>query len=268
MTLLEHKVAIVTGASSGIGRATALLLASQGANIVLAARRISSLAEVADSIRAYGGKVLVIPTDVSVKGDVDFMVEKTLTEWGKVDILVANAGEYVRCPIEELSVDYLEHSMSVNFYGGVYSILAVLPHMRAQKSGHIILVTTMDAKKGLPQDAPYVSAKSALAGFGEVLRQELHGSGIYVTNVLPGRVDTEMIEEMECHWISAKIPSDSVARGIVSAIRRPRPELIVPFHASLLHYVNVFSPRMADWAVRFFHLEGWKKSEIELEENE
>jgi len=254
---MPDKVAIVTGASSGIGRATALALADEGMRVALAARNVDALQEMAQTIRALGRDALVAPTDVTLQDQVERLVTETLARWKRVDILVANAGAYIRCPIPDLTVAEMERSMAVNFYGALYAVLAVLPHMLSQRSGHLVLVSTMDAKKGLPLDAPYVAAKFALAGFGEVLRQELYGSGVHATTVFPGRVDTPMIGELRVPWISAKISPEAVARAIVRAISRCQPEVIVPFQARALFYLNTLSPRLGDWIARAFHLQGW-----------
>jgi NADP-dependent 3-hydroxy acid dehydrogenase YdfG len=251
------QVAIVTGASRGIGRATALDLARLGARVALASRREGLLVELAGEIGNLGGEDLAIPTDVTDQKQVEAMVQKTLERWGQVDILVSNAGEYVRASLSDITVETIEHSLAVNYYGGVYAILTVLPHMKVQRRGHIVVVTSMDGKKGLPPDAPYASAKFALTGFAEVLRQQLHGSGVHVSNVLPGRVDTEMINYLTVPRISAKIPPEAVAQAIVRAILQRKPEVIVPFHAGFLHYANVFSPRLGDWLVRRLRLDGW-----------
>ncbi len=256
--MFQDKVAIVTGASSGIGKATALALARAGAHVALAARREPLLQDVAREIVALGREALVVPTDVTDREQVDRLVRATLERWGRVDILIANAGAYVRRPIRELRPEDLEYSLAVNFYGSVYPVLALLPHMLERKTGHIVLVTSMDAKKGIPPDAPYVAAKFALAGFGDVLRQELHGTGVRVTIVFPGRVDTPLIQNLTVPWISAKIPPTAVAKAILKGIRKGAPEVIVPWQARLLLYAHVLSPRLADWAVRFFHLEGWE----------
>jgi NADP-dependent 3-hydroxy acid dehydrogenase YdfG len=255
---MPNKVAIVTGASSGIGRATALALAGEGAHVALAARNATALHEVAQAVRALGQEALAVPTDVTQRDQVEQLVAETLARWERVDILVANAGAYVRCPVPDLTVAEVERSMAINFYGALYAILAVLPQMLTQKSGHLVLVSSMDAKKGLPPDAPYVAAKFALAGLGEVLRQELYGSGVHVTTVFPGRVDTPMIATLQVPWISAKIPPKAVARAIVRAIHRRQPEVIVPFQARALLYLNTLSPRLGDWIARLFHLEGWE----------
>jgi short-subunit dehydrogenase len=256
MNQLANKVAIVTGASSGIGRATALTLAKEGANVVLAARREAELQAVAQSIRTLGREALVLPCDITQPSQVDQLVNKTLEHWNRIDILISSAGAYVRCPVAELTVCTVEQSMAVNFYGTLYLVLAALPHLRAQHSGHIVLVTSMDAKKGLPPDAPYVAAKFALAGFGDVLRQELRGTGVDVSILFPGRVDTPMIGSLAVPWISAKIPAESVARAIVGAIKHRQAEVIVPFQARFLMYANWLSPHLGDWIVRSFRLEG------------
>ncbi len=260
MKEFERSVAIVTGASSGIGRATALALAQEGASVVLAARHEAPLQAVAREIERLGRPALVIPTDVSQQEQVRHLVEHTLRQWGRIDILIANAGVYVRSPIRDLRLEDLERSLAVNFYGTVYAVMAVLPHMLERRRGHIVLVTSMDAKKGIPPDAPYVAAKFAASGFGDVLRQELHGTGVHATVVFPGRVDTPLIANLTVPWISAKIPPETVAHAILKGIRRRSPEVIVPWQARLLLYVNTVSPRVGDWAVRFFHLEGWEAS--------
>ena len=254
---LLDKVAIVTGASSGIGRATALALANEGACIALVARRESALRELAQEIEKLGRKTLILPADVTKREQVEAMVREVLAQWGRVDILIANAGEYIRSPIVELDPDDLQRSLDINYFGSVYCIKAVLPHMLARKSGHIVAVTSMDGKIGLPPDAPYVSAKFAMTGFLEVLRQEVSDHGITVTNVLPGRVDTVMIEHLRFSWVSPKISPENVATSIVNAIRKRKPIVIVPPQAKLLYYINVFSPRLSDKLSRFFRLEGW-----------
>jgi NADP-dependent 3-hydroxy acid dehydrogenase YdfG len=257
INIFREKVAIVTGASSGIGRATALALAHAGACIALAARRETALQELANEIQKLGSKTLILPTDVTQQEQVEAMVRQVLANWGRVDILIANAGEYIRGPIVDLDPADLQRSLDVNYFGGVYCIKAVLPPMLAQKSGHILAVTSMDGKVGIPPDAPYVSAKFALTGFLEVLRQEVSDHGITVTNVLPGRVDTVMIEQLRFSWISPKISPEHVAHAILNAIRERKPIVIVPPQAKLLYYINVFAPRLSDRLSRFFRLEGW-----------
>jgi len=255
-----NKAAIVTGASSGIGRATALELSRQGAWVALAARRGNVLIELAEEIERQGGKVLVVPTDVTIKEQVEQMVRKVLEQWGRVDILISNAGAYIQAPIVDLGPADIQRSFDVNFFGGVYCVKAVLPHMLDRKSGHIVFITSMAGKIGIVPDAPYASAKFALTGFCEVLRQELHGSGISVTNVMPGRVDTPLIDHLEFSRVTAKISPEKVAQAILVGIRKRKPIVILPPQAKLLYYINVFAPSLSDWFARILHLEGWKSN--------
>jgi NAD(P)-dependent dehydrogenase (short-subunit alcohol dehydrogenase family) len=254
----QNKVAIITGASSGIGRATALALAKEGARVALASRRSAVLLEVAEEIKSQGRDAMVLATDVTRREQVEQMVREVLDHWGRVDILVSNAGEYIRAPIADLDPAEIQRSFDVNFFGGVYCVKALLPHMIAQKSGYLVFITSMDGKIGLTPDAPYVSAKFALTGFCEVLRQEVRPSGISVTNVLPARVDTPMVDHLQFPWISPKISSESVARATLTAIRKRKPIVILPPRARLLYYINIFAPSLSDSLAQFFHLEGWE----------
>lgn len=256
-TLLD-KIAIVTGASSGIGRATALALAYEGAHVALAARNKVALQEAAQAIQALGREALVVPTDVTQQEQVECMVAEALAHWGRVDVFVANAGKYVRCRVSELTVAHVERAMAINFYGALYGLLAVLPHMLERKSGHLVLVSSLDGKKGIPIDTPYVTAKFALAGLGEVMRQELRGTGVHVTTIFPGRIDTPLIEDLRMPWVSPKYSPEMVARAIVKSIRRRKPEVIVPGFYRLYVILGALSPPLSDWFVRVFHLEGWE----------
>ncbi|MBX3000843.1 MAG: SDR family NAD(P)-dependent oxidoreductase [Caldilineaceae bacterium] len=253
---LSGRVVIITGASSGIGHATALAFAEAGAQVVLASRNLAALEDLAQLIRARGGETLVIPTDVADRAQGEQIVHETLSHWGRIDVVVANAGVYVRGRVVDVEIADVERSLAVNFYGALYPILAALPHMIEKHSGHLVLVTSMDAKKGIPLDAPYVAAKFALSGFGEVMRQELHGTGVSVTTVFPGRVATPMIEKIKVPWISAPISAESVARAIVQSVHRRQPEIIIPPLGRLLIYLNTLSPRLGDWLVRVFRLQG------------
>ena len=225
---------------------------------MLAARTPEALRDITLEIRALGRDAESMSTDVSRRDDVRRLISETLSRWGRIDILVSSAGQYIRCPVSELTAEKVEQSMAVNFYGSLHAVLEVLPHMRERGRGHIILVSSMDAKKGLPLDGPYVAAKFAITGFAEVLRQELHGTGVHVATIFPGRVNTPMTASIDVPWVSAKISAETVARSIVRAIRSRRSEVILPPQALGLHYLNTLSPRLGDWAVRFFRLEGWE----------
>jgi len=255
----QNKVVVVTGASSGIGRATAIEMARHGASLVLAARRKSALENVAAEIKAFGQDVLVMPTDVVDQEQVENTIAKTIAQWGHIDIFIANAGEYVRGEVTNLTKSDFERSLAVNFYGALYGVLAVLPHMIKRKKGHIVLVSSLDAKKAIPVDGPYVAAKCAITGFFEVLRQELKPDNVHVTTIYPGRIDTPLIENLKMPWISPKIPAAKVARAIVRGIRKHKIEVVVPGILVIYGFLNTLSPRFMDWIVRVFHLEGWQE---------
>jgi short-subunit dehydrogenase len=253
---LHDKVAIVTGASSGIGRATALEIAKAGGHLVLAARRKNLLLELANEIEQIGRKALVESIDITQKRGVDQLISNTISYFGRIDVLVACAGVYYRSPISELSVSLMEKSMAVNFYGGLYAILSVLPHMRKQNSGHIVLVSTMDTKLGLPGDAPYAVSKAALSVFVEVLHQELHGTRVNTSIIMPGRVDTPFIEDLKLPKISNIISPQIVAKAIMKAIKKRRRLVILPLQVKILYLLKIFFPGLSDWIVRTFHLQG------------
>lgn len=252
----RSSVVIVTGASSGIGRATSMQLAQKGACLALAARRKGDLETLAQEIRAMGSEALVVPIDVTSQNQVHYLVHSVLRCWGQVDVLIVNAGQYVRAPIIEMSLESLERSMAVNFYAGVFAIQAVLPNMLERRKGEIVLVSSMDAKMPIPPDAPYAAAKCALSGLGDILRQELYGSGVNVTVVYPGRIDTPMIETIRVPSISKKIPPEDVAHAIIKGIERGKAEVFVPAQVKSLYYVKTLFPRLADWLIRKLGISG------------
>lgn len=254
---LRDKVAIITGASSGIGRAIALELARAGARVVLASRDEAALEALSEEIQGGGGKSLIVPTDVTQDRDVEELIKRVIETWGQVDVLVANSGQYVRGRIEELSQAHFLKAMDVNFFGALRPVLRVLPHMLKRGSGHIVLMNSLDGRWGLPTDSPYVASKFALRGFGNVLRQDLHGTGVGVTSVFPGRVDTPMIDYLRVPRVSPKIPAEAVARATVCGIVRKTPEVIVPVEGIGIVGLNLLPPRLADWLVRRLHLQGW-----------
>ena len=258
-SIFHGKVAIVTGASSGIGRAIALDLAREGARLALAARRQAALDELAAQIELLGGEALAAPADVTQPADVTRLIEATIRRFGRIDIVVANAGVYCRGDSTTLPAEAFEQALDVNFMGALRPTLAALPYLLAQRSGHIVLMCSMDGKKGIRSDGPYVAAKYAMAGFGDVLRQDLYGTGVEVSVVFPGRVATPMIESLVVPGISKPISPEAVAGAVLDAIRRRRAEVIIPRRAGLLLLAHLVSPRLSDWAIRTLRLEGWKK---------
>jgi short-subunit dehydrogenase len=252
----QDKVVLITGASSGIGQATALILAQLNAKVVLASRNEEKLNALRQEIESKGGQALVIQTDVSSFEDTQRMVMATIFKWGEIDILIANAGAYIQDVSHEINIESFEESFNINFFGTLHSIKSVLPEMKRQGKGHIVIVNSLDAKKGIIGDSPYVAAKSALDGFGDVLRQELKGDGIRMTSIFPARVDTPMIEKIRVPWISPKISPFKVAKTIVKGIRRNKAIVIVPSSNFLLGSLNNIFPRLLDWFYLKLRIEG------------
>ena len=254
---IQHAVTIITGASGGIGRDTAHVFARAGARLVLAARTAGPLEELAAELRAGGAEVLTVPTDVSSEEAVRALTVKAVERFGRIDIAIANAGVYVRSAVKALPLEGIERCMNVNFYGSVHLVRAVLPLMLQQKAGHIVAVTSVDGRIGLPPDAAYVASKWAATGFMNVLRQELRGTGVYASTILPGRVDTPMIATLDVPLASAKISSARVARAILRAVRTRRRELVIPFTGpKTLIVASAVAPAIGDWLVRMLQLEG------------
>lgn len=256
MTTLVGKVVIVTGASSGIGRETALTFAQAGSRVALAARRVERLEEVARAIEADRGEALVVPTDVSDRIQVERLVEATVSRWGRVDILVNNAGFGIIAPVERMAPEDVERIMAVNFLGAVYGTMAVLPYMRRQGSGHIINVASILGKWGSPDSAAYCASKHAMVGFSDSLRLELEGSGIFLSLICPAGTDTEFLSAaFKQGHMTPRAPrirgpvqaATHVAEAIVRCARKPRYELFPLRVARLPAIARAFSPGFLFW---------------------
>lgn len=196
--LLENQVAIVTGASSGIGEATALALAAAGAKVTLAARRKDRLGNVKKKIEEAGGEALLLQTDVSVRPEVEAMVAQTKKKWGRVDILVNNAGVMLLSFMDKLKVAEWEQMVDLNFKGVLYGVAAVLPIMREQRGGHIVNLSSDADRKVFPGSAVYSATKAAVTLLSEGLRFELarEKMPIRITSISPGAVTTELAKHI------------------------------------------------------------------------
>ena len=228
---IEGKVVVITGASSGLGESTARHVAKLGATVVLGARRKDRLDAIAKNIQADGGKALAVSTDVTNRAQVEALVQKAIGTYGKVDVLVNNAGIMPIAPLSLLKVDEWDRMIDLNIKGVFYEIAAALPHMKKQKSGHIInTASVFGIKVFAPGGTVYCATKSAVRALTEGLRVEVHGDGIRTTIISPGAVDSEL-KESTSDEASSKvvsdlykawgIPADSIARAIAYAIEQP-----------------------------------------------
>lgn len=193
-TSFSEKVVIITGASSGIGRELAYQLAAQGAWLVLAARNADPLESVAATCRQKGGKALAVATDVGVQSQCEKLIQTTAEAYGRVDVLVNNAGISMWALFDEVSdLKPLEDIMQVNYMGSVYCTFYALPHLK-KTQGRVVGISSLAGKTGVPTRSGYAASKHAMAGFFDTLRIELMRSGVSVTMVYPGFVQTEIRE--------------------------------------------------------------------------
>lgn len=189
---LAGRVALVTGAGRGIGRAVALALAAEGAAVALAARSRADLAEVAAAIRTAGGRALAVPTDVTQDTAVEALVEQTVVELGRLDVLVTAAGTAAFGPVADGKPADWEGMLAVNLRAAMVCCRAVLPVMVRQRSGTILNVASVAAKRSIPGAAVYSATKAGIAAFSRVLAEELRGQGVRVAVLIPGAVDTPL----------------------------------------------------------------------------
>jgi NAD(P)-dependent dehydrogenase (short-subunit alcohol dehydrogenase family) len=253
---LSGRVAAITGASSGIGLACAQHLARAGVAVTLGARRVSLLENTAGDIRAAGGRAAVVDVDVARESDVHALVERAVREFGRLDIMICNAGFGFYGAIDEMPADVMRRMMDVNFMGTFYGAAAALPVFRRQNSGHLIFVSSIVGRRGIPLMGGYTATKAAQAGLAESLRAEFHGTPIHVTCVYPVSTPTGFVDAMARdygHRISGLGPKqtvDHVARAIVACVARPRPE-VYPLRTSRgLAILNALAPGFTDRFVR------------------
>ena len=230
---MKGKTIIITGASSGIGNATAKKLAKEGANVVLSARREDRLKSLEDEITKNGGNALVVVADVTKKEDFSRVVDKTLEKFGSIDGLINNAGLMPLSYVKNLHTDEWDTMVDVNIKGVLNGVAAVLPTMKEQKSGHIINISSSAGNKIYPGGAIYCATKAAVKMFTEGLRMELAPNyNIKATSIEPGAVDTELTdtitdEEIKEGFASqlqeiTPLEAEDIANAIYYALSQPK----------------------------------------------
>ncbi len=224
-------VAVVTGASSGIGAATARLLAARGTSVVLVARRADRLeAVLADCTRTAPGS-RAWPADLSDPEQAAEMARSIDAELGPVDVVINNAGAPMRRPVQRLRMDEVRRTMAVNYLSPVAISLALLPGMLERRSGVIVNVSSLGGRLGIASEAAYCGSKFALAGWSESMAADLHGTGVSVRLVLPGAIDTEIWDQPDNDpplYTGPLVPAEEVAAGIVDCLTSPTFEHYLP----------------------------------------
>jgi NADP-dependent 3-hydroxy acid dehydrogenase YdfG len=228
---ITDKVVVITGASSGLGESTAKLLAQHGAKVVLGARRKDRIDSVVKEISVAGGKAIGFAVDVTKRAEVEALIRGAVDSFGRVDVMVNNAGIMPIAPIQLLKVEEWDQLIDVNIRGVLYGVAAVLPQMQKQKSGHIInLASVFGIKVFAPGGTVYSATKFAVRALTEGLRVELHSENIRCTMISPGAIASELqygssdpssaqfVKEI---YEKIAIPADSVARAVLYAIEQP-----------------------------------------------
>ncbi len=224
---IQGKVIVITGASSGLGEAAARHLSAQGAIVVLGARRADRIRSLEGELNNKGGKALALATDVTKHEQVKALVDAAVQTYGRIDVLINNAGLMPQSPLDRLRLDEWSQMIDVNIKGVLYGIAAALPYMQQQKSGHIINVSSVAGHKVRAGGAVYAATKHAVRVISEGLRQEVKPYNLRTTIISPGAVDTELpntISEpdvargMQQYYKDYAIPADSFARAVAFAI--------------------------------------------------
>ena len=253
------RVIAITGASAGIGRATALRLARDGDAVAICARRRDQLDAAAAEIAAAGGQALAVVADVTRASDIDDFVAQTVARFGRLDVMMCNAGFGIAGAIDDITPDQMQKLIDVNYTGTYHAARAALPLFRRQGSGHLVIVSSIVGKRGVPYMGAYSATKFAQVGLAECLRSELAGTGIHVTVVYPVSTETEFFEVMSRETGTAVTramgPRQSVAavaEAIARAIRRPVPEVYPHATSRALVILNALAPGFTDRVVKRF----------------
>ncbi len=262
MNTFADEVVLVTGASSGIGAELARRFAAAGARIALAARTEARLEQVASQCRAFGADALVVAGDVTVESDCRRIVEHTAAHFGRLDVLVNNAGLGSSAPFEEITdLSIFDRLMKVNYLGSVWCTAYALPHLRSS-GGRIVAISSLTGLTGVPRRTAYAATKHAMAGFFDSLRIELDGSGVSVTVIYPGFVFSEINrnalsgdgtpygERAYKRTAGETMTTEECCRLILRATERRDRELVMTFRGRLGRVLKVISPRLVDGIAR------------------
>lgn len=256
---LSSRVVAITGASAGIGRAVALRAAAEGAIVVTSARRSHRLTELAETIAAAGGRALAVPGDVTRATDMQTLVERCLTELGRLDVMVCNAGIGYHNAFEETPLSVARRLVDVNVMGTFHAAHAAVTAFRRQGHGHLIAISSIVGRRGVAGAAVYAATKAAQIAFVEALRAEFRGSALKASVVYPIGTSTEFHDAIRRDFgrqvspVGPRQSADQVARAIVDCMVRPRAEVYPYSRAKLLSVLSVAAPAQADRLIQRFH---------------
>lgn len=252
----HDKVIIITGASSGIGKELAYQLSAQGARLVLAARNVQRLADIADQCITLGGDIIAVPTDVTDKKQCEHLIERAISHYKQIDVLINNAGITMWSGFDQLkNTDGIEEIMKVNYFGAMYCTFYALPYLKKSK-GQIVGISSLTGKTGVPTRSGYAASKHAMAGFFDSLRIELRESGVSVTMIYPSFVKTEMRERAlgsdgealgQSHLDESKVMNvETCARMILNASAKRKRELVMTAKGKVGLWLKLIAPSLVD----------------------
>jgi NAD(P)-dependent dehydrogenase (short-subunit alcohol dehydrogenase family) len=247
---LRDSVVVITGASTGIGRATALAFARQGAHVALASRREDALERTAQECRSFGARALVVPTDVTAEAAVEQAAQNAFQEFGRLDVWVNNAAVTAFGRFEETPPEVYRKVIETNLFGYVHGARAALPYFREQGSGTLINVSSVVGVAGIPYVNSYVTSKFAIRGFSESLREEMADEPINVCTILPSSIDTPLFQQGAnfMGWGSKPLPQvydpEEVAQAIVACAQSPKREITVGNAGRMLSAFHGLAPSL------------------------
>jgi short-subunit dehydrogenase len=250
---ISNKVIVITGASSGIGRAIALRLAPERTKLVLVARRENLLNSLAADVERAGSEALVLALDLRGRDHVQQMIRSTRDRFGRLDVLINNAAFGFYGSVESVSSEVVREIFDLNFEAPLLASQLAIPIMRAQGGGHIINVSSVAGRRGLPLGGIYCATKFALHGISEALRLEVQNSGIHVSIVNPAATETEFGDNVRYGDVTKKFKAmghvqsaDTVAAAIVQCIKQPKAEVYTNRWSRLLVWGNAIAPSLVD----------------------
>jgi short-subunit dehydrogenase len=246
---LKNKVAIITGASSGMGKEIALMMAKKGAIPVLVARRMEKLLEIQAAIEKSGGEAFTIPADITKTEEVDQLFEKVIEKYGRLDILVNNAGFGMICLLEDIPLQDFHDIVNTNLVAPFYLCKKALPLMKKQGNGHIINISSVIGRRGMPHNSAYCATKFGLIGLTESLRVENMGTPVKISLVNPGLTNTEFKTgvrnparlTIKDTW-QYGAPASKVAKAVIRCAKHPRREVYISWYDRFLIFFNSLFP--------------------------